>query len=90
MNDNRMNGRSMDKLPRAAAIVGGGVLIARAFSKRSPIDLLLGAVGAEMIRFGITGHSLFKGAHEPPAEAVEDIVDLGSELSFPASDPPAY
>jgi hypothetical protein len=76
----------MTQWQRIVALAGGGLILAQAARKRSLPNLFLFAFGAELLRLGITGHPLFPKREEP----VEDIVDLASELSFPASDPPAY
>jgi hypothetical protein len=74
--------------PRITAIAAASFLFARAM-RRGRANWLLLTIAGELFRFGLTGRSLF---HTSPHESAqqEDIVDLASELSFPASDPPAY
>jgi len=74
--------------PRISALAVASFLFTRAVRGRSSANWLLLAVAGELFRFGVTGRSLFS---QPDASAKQDdIVDLASELSFPASDPPAY
>lgn len=67
--------------------------MARSIRRPSLGSWIGAAVGAELMRCGVTGHPLFGGhAREIPDRhtRLSDKVDLGSDLSFPASDPPAY
>lgn len=66
---------------RLISAIAGGILLSR-IRAAEPASWMWGAAGAELIRFGITGKAV--------AKAPIDKVELGSELSFPASDPPAY
>ena len=86
-----MTGNSkLGKWPRIAISAAGAALVARAVLRRSPINIGLGIVGAELIRMGVTGQALLRPPRKQPPALIEDMVDLASELSFPASDPPAY
>ena len=71
---------------RVSAIAGAGLLFIQAARKRAPANLWLAGIATAMLGAGIAGGAIFQKSSGPE----EDIVDLASELSFPASDPPAY
>jgi uncharacterized membrane protein len=84
---------------RAAFAIGGGALIASGWKRGSIVGWLRIVLGLELMRRGFTGQSLSskfsraEGRAKSSARmnaALQEKVDLGSELSFPASDPPAY
>jgi uncharacterized membrane protein len=83
---------------RAASAIAGGALIANGWKRGSVIGWLRIALGVELIRRGFTGHSLLSNLRSARSwrssarteAALQEKVDLASELSFPASDPPAY
>jgi len=87
---------------RLAAIAAGGTLLAHELKHRSLAGYLKIALGAELIRRGVTGRRLFSGRFgnaqrvrpdrsNSILEAIlQEKVDIGSELSFPAGDPPTY
>jgi hypothetical protein len=84
---------------RAAFAIGGGALVASGWKRGSIVGWLRIMLGLELIRRGFTGQHLFsknaQSARRPKSSArmnatLQEKVDLGSELSFPASDPPAY
>ncbi len=70
---------------RLISAIAGGIMLSRIRSAE-PATWMWAFAGAELIRFGITGRAVTRANRS----AAIDKVDLGSELSFPASDPPAY
>ena len=83
------NAEFVDRILRTAAGVTGTILVAQGLMRRSRLSTLCLLTGAELIRLAATGRFLWTSLGVPQTEN-EDRVDLGSELSFPASDPPAY
>jgi len=83
---------NIGELNRAASIIGGvAVFLAGAkggFIRRT----LLMPFGVELVRRGVTGHCYLsqKLDKERSRQQEDDQVDLMSEQSFPASDPPAH
>ena len=77
-------------LARTLAVGVGATLVTRVFRRRTSRDLVFAAIGTELLRWGVTGHSLFSRRENIERPELQDAVDIGSELSFPASDPPAY
>jgi hypothetical protein len=63
------------------AVVGGSMMAAGA-RRRSMWDAACGTAGAGMLIWALAAPSA-------PDEPVRDIVDISSEDSFPASDPPS-
>lgn len=70
---------------RLISAIAGGILLSRT-RVAEPATWMWAAAGVELIRFGITGKAVARASRRTSI----DKVDLGSELSFPASDPPAY
>jgi len=87
---------------RAASVVAGGALVARGLKRRSIGGWFWVALGVELIRRGVTGRrsssSHPAGSDDTktirfsaiPEPDLQEKVDVASDLSFPASDPPAY
>jgi hypothetical protein len=75
---------NMNQWTRIAYVISGGLLVSQ-IRRSKPATWLWAVAGLELIRFGWAGKAL-----QSRAEPEIDIVDLASELSFPASDPPAY
>jgi uncharacterized membrane protein len=80
---------------RWASLAGGAVLLAAAVRRPSPVAVALAAGGALLIERGLTGqcalyralgHSTLRSG--PPLR--RDAVEIASDDSFPASDPPAW
>lgn len=69
---------------RIVSVISGGLLVSQV-RRSKPATWFWAVAGLELIRFGLVGKAV-----EKDAEPELDVVDLGSELSFPASDPPAY
>ncbi len=72
---------------RVCAIAGSGFLLFQAVRKRSSESVVLAGIAAALIGAVVLWPT---SRGRKPEDEVEDIVDLASELSFPASDPPAY
>ncbi|HUJ50170.1 MAG TPA: hypothetical protein VLW25_08210 [Bryobacteraceae bacterium] len=80
---------------RAITLAAGCILLGKSVTHWSGKSWLVGLVGVELILLGL-------GAHDPRRSRSSrrrrisrrvpepDIVELASELSFPASDAPAY
>jgi hypothetical protein len=79
---------------RYAALIGALAVLVRSGFRRHRSDLFWTAfafaLGCSVLaqRFGSFRKRAGEITQAPAASA--DLVDLGSELSFPASDPPAY
>jgi len=50
--------KNLELQERWASIIGGGALIGFALSKRTPAMSVLAALGADLVYFGVNGHSL--------------------------------
>jgi uncharacterized membrane protein len=51
------SGVNVDETERILSMVGGGLLIAYMLRNRSPLSFAAGALGAELVYRGVTGHS---------------------------------
>ncbi len=85
---------NLGSFERSASILLGGAALIVGIRRGSVLGWIATAVGVELIRRGVTGAWPFQ---TPPqtepkrtARRLQEIVDLASEESFPASDPPAY
>ncbi|HEV2691152.1 MAG TPA: hypothetical protein VGV35_21495 [Bryobacteraceae bacterium] len=84
---------------RLALLLGGGTLLALSIRNKRPVwgGLVLAGMGALLFRDGLSwlrSCATFEGRQKrrgvPSPVVCFDIVDEGSEGSFPASDPPAW
>ena len=78
---------------RALTVAAGGILIGKSIERRSLRSLVAAFVGFELVLLGLRGPASRlprrrrTGLRKLPEP---DVVELASELSFPASDAPAY
>ena len=70
---------AMDSRLRIVCAGIGAALLAAGSRRRTAIDMVCGAVGSGMLIWAMAA----------PAPKTFDMVDISSEDSFPASDPPS-
>jgi len=71
---------------RAVTVAAGLILLERSMRRRTPRSWLAGLVGIRLILLGLQPSVPRRIASCPS----RDTVELASQLSFPASDAPAY
>lgn len=67
------SGANVDDAERLLSLVGGGLLVAYMLRNRSPLSVAAGALGAELLYRGVTGHS-------PIYEFLEKNTATGEDL----------
>lgn len=85
---------------RIGSVIAGTVLVARALARPSISRLIMAAGGAMLLQRGLTGYCAMydalgigtarNGAQPRRNAKSEDPVEIASEDSFPASDPPSW
>jgi uncharacterized membrane protein len=69
-NVSRMN---VDSTERTISLIAGGLLVAYMVRNRTPISFAVGALGAELVYRGVTGHSPIYGFLEKNTATGEDL-----------------
>ncbi|HUK60882.1 MAG TPA: DUF2892 domain-containing protein [Stellaceae bacterium] len=79
---------------RWASSVAGAALLMTAVRRPLIASALLTAAGAFLLGRGLSGrcplYGAFRASSHDAAQGAEGIIDAASEMSFPASDPPAW
>ena len=83
---------NVGSMERGISAVAGGVLLYWGIRNRRALRYVFSALGAELLRRGLSGHSFLydRLCAAKCAKSADEKVDDMSMQSFPASDAPAY